>query len=457
MNPHDAVLPGPLLLGAAADPAEHEAHTAAGRIAAGGTAHVVPATRPVRAGVAVDSALRHRIDQERSQGHPLPRADRAVLERGFGTGLGNVRLHTGAAAHALCRAVCADAFTVGRHVFVDGGYRPGTEDGRRLLAHEVAHVLQGQDGVIRRRVVLGNNVEVDEPGLRKRVYAQDGGNLAQAAIAAGVDVDTLIQSYVLSPTSYWVHDVYAEITRQTLAGSFQDDMGLNIPGVAMKAGLVDSVGTSQQFAYTVDGTRLDFHPQQVMFRGTMQVRFGQDANGVDQTGLWTLGVVQNVLQAHRAVTFVKSDRSLRTATMTLGAPANDRRDDGVTPWYDRLMSSHPLGVPFESADVVLDDKPGFWVEKHDGEQLHDVSGTDEFRTWLVLRRDADGWLSGLYSWDWKIEYSDTGGTLSLTGEGWYPDVSGVIQGGSRAGALVGLNITTTEPENHESSCPCTIL
>ena len=44
----------------------------------------------------------------------------------------------------------ARAFTVDGHVFVGDGYRPGTQDDRRLLAHELAHVLQGESGIVRR-------------------------------------------------------------------------------------------------------------------------------------------------------------------------------------------------------------------------------------------------------------------------------------------------------------------
>lgn len=64
----------------------------------------------------------------------------------FGDPVKNVRLHTGGAADALARAVSARAFTVGRSVFFAAGeYRPHLPAGRRLLAHELAHVVQ-QDG-----------------------------------------------------------------------------------------------------------------------------------------------------------------------------------------------------------------------------------------------------------------------------------------------------------------------
>jgi len=61
----------------------------------------------------------------------------------FGDAVAGARLHTDGQAHVLARAVAARAFTVGRDVFfASGEYRPHTTAGRRLLAHELAHVVQ---------------------------------------------------------------------------------------------------------------------------------------------------------------------------------------------------------------------------------------------------------------------------------------------------------------------------
>jgi hypothetical protein len=55
----------------------------------------------------------------------------------------DVRVHTDSAADTLARSVQARAFTTGSDVwFAAGEYRPGTGEGDRLLAHELAHVVQ---------------------------------------------------------------------------------------------------------------------------------------------------------------------------------------------------------------------------------------------------------------------------------------------------------------------------
>jgi hypothetical protein len=65
------------------------------------------------------------------------------MEPAFGHDFGGVRIHTDEKAARSARAVDALAYTVGRNVvFATGQYAPGTAQGRRLLAHELAHVVQ---------------------------------------------------------------------------------------------------------------------------------------------------------------------------------------------------------------------------------------------------------------------------------------------------------------------------
>jgi len=79
----------------------------------------------------------------RSPGRPLENATRAFMEPRFGHDFSHVRVHTDATAAASARAVQALAYTVGRDVvFGEGQYRPGSDAGRRLIAHELAHTLQ---------------------------------------------------------------------------------------------------------------------------------------------------------------------------------------------------------------------------------------------------------------------------------------------------------------------------
>jgi len=82
----------------------------------------------------------------RSTGRPLDRSTRNFFEPKFGHDFSNVRVHSDSRAAESARAVNAQAYTVGRQlVFGDSQYAPDTTAGRRLLAHELTHVIQQKE------------------------------------------------------------------------------------------------------------------------------------------------------------------------------------------------------------------------------------------------------------------------------------------------------------------------
>ena len=82
-------------------------------------------------------------DVLRAPGRTLDAGTRGFMEARFGRDFGAVRVHHDRMAADSARAVGARAYTVGSNIaFADGEYRPGAESGRRLLAHELAHVVQ---------------------------------------------------------------------------------------------------------------------------------------------------------------------------------------------------------------------------------------------------------------------------------------------------------------------------
>lgn len=72
----------------------------------------------------------------------LPATLRQQYETSFGTDLSNIRIHESHAATLLGRA-----FSEGSDIhFVPGAYQPFTDDGSKLLGHELAHVVQQAGG-----------------------------------------------------------------------------------------------------------------------------------------------------------------------------------------------------------------------------------------------------------------------------------------------------------------------
>ncbi|HEY1867910.1 MAG TPA: DUF4157 domain-containing protein [Candidatus Cybelea sp.] len=100
-------------------------------------------------------------------GRPLPHAARAVIDAKFGDVADHIRVHTGdeAAEYAQSAEACAYAFGYDI-VFGAEQFSPATRAGRRLLAHEVAHVLQ--------QTLLGLPVATPEQAERDaKAYAAD--------------------------------------------------------------------------------------------------------------------------------------------------------------------------------------------------------------------------------------------------------------------------------------------
>ena len=82
-----------------------------------------------------------------SPGRPLDPATRSFMAERFGADFSGVRIHTDAQAAQSAAAVEARAYTVGRNiVFGSGEFDPASQDGQRLLAHELAHTLQQDCG-----------------------------------------------------------------------------------------------------------------------------------------------------------------------------------------------------------------------------------------------------------------------------------------------------------------------
>lgn len=78
-----------------------------------------------------------------SPGRPLDTETRAIMEPRFAHDFGNVRVHSNSEAAQAAGSVDARAYTIGSNViFGAGEFRPNSEEGQRLIAHELAHVVQ---------------------------------------------------------------------------------------------------------------------------------------------------------------------------------------------------------------------------------------------------------------------------------------------------------------------------
>jgi hypothetical protein len=198
--------PPTLALSTPGDPLEQEADTVADQIAASRGGGMAAIHAPGGAAGAGHTA-RGRAPVPLGDGEPLAPKVQAFFEPRLGCDLGGVRVHTDRAADLTARSLGAAAFTVGGHVaFGAGRYEPGTAAGRRLLAHELAHVARGEigPGVVVRRQALDlthqailpsvaagmSDQELEQQiGLLQRLLAsQPVGTLAFLGIAGNLTV-----------------------------------------------------------------------------------------------------------------------------------------------------------------------------------------------------------------------------------------------------------------------------
>jgi hypothetical protein len=142
------VLQRKLTIGASNDPLEQEADRVAEQVMAISAHSVVSGTPRIQryigqasegentAPASVDRVLT-------SSGRPLEPALQQDMEQRFGNDFSQVRVHTGGVAAQSARDVNAHAYTVGNNVvFGAGQFAPGTQEGRRLIAHELTHIIQ---------------------------------------------------------------------------------------------------------------------------------------------------------------------------------------------------------------------------------------------------------------------------------------------------------------------------
>ena len=115
----------------------------------------------------VHPEVQGQIDGSRGSGAGLDAATRSRFEGDLGP-LGDVTVHTDDRADALNRSVSARAFATGTDVyFAKGEYNPGSAQGDKLIAHELAHVVQ------QRGAPQGGPLTVSQPGDAMETEADD--------------------------------------------------------------------------------------------------------------------------------------------------------------------------------------------------------------------------------------------------------------------------------------------
>ncbi len=117
----------------------------------------------------VSPTIESRIQSFKGGGQPLSKSTREYFEPRFNQDFSRVRIHEGSQAAETAKSINAKAFTTGKDVvFGAGQYSPGTSTGKRLLAHELTHVVQ------QKKVREGGGVENRHSFLTNSAFTGKG-------------------------------------------------------------------------------------------------------------------------------------------------------------------------------------------------------------------------------------------------------------------------------------------
>ena len=130
----------------------------------------------------------------KSSGEPLSKSTRAFFEPRLGYDFNQIRIHSDSRAAKMARAVNARAFTVGRNVvFGEGQHSPETAEGKRLIGHELAHVIQQRKSSLNTRFIQFQQAPQQQPAVQNVQQAQNvltsftGTNFTGAAVQCDVN------------------------------------------------------------------------------------------------------------------------------------------------------------------------------------------------------------------------------------------------------------------------------
>lgn len=150
------------------------------------------------------------------------------MEYLFDHDFSKVRVHTDARAALSARTVGAMAYTIGHDVVIEAGqYSPQTTTGHRLLAHELAHVVQQRD---RQEEPTTANLRIGEPAGRLEQEADAAANAAigghkvsttlSSAARSSIQRQSMSQEQILER----LQQIEEELTSRSLSPQYEADL-----------------------------------------------------------------------------------------------------------------------------------------------------------------------------------------------------------------------------------------
>ncbi len=185
--------------------------------------HAEPGAKSVLQRAAVNSAPVHSVppivhEVLSSPGQPLDAGTQNFMESRFGHDFSQVHIHSDAQAAQSARTMNANAYTMGDDiVFGTGQYAPATAMGRRLLAHELTHVVQQQSHDL--PLATTEEAEADANMLSHAILT---GSPRSVQVSAPINI--AFQKTTFQKNDYVVAMLVVNSTRQVYVRTQQGDI-----------------------------------------------------------------------------------------------------------------------------------------------------------------------------------------------------------------------------------------
>lgn len=296
-----------------------------------------------------------------SGGSPLDTNTREFMESRFGYDFNSVKIHTDETASRSSNLVNALAYTVGNNiVFEQGQYQPNTVDGKRLLAHELTHVVQQSES---HSLPLGRQLKTSQLMIQRSI-ATSGGE--------------------------WDTDQYDLVTPVVPAGARGVDITLRFkPGSSVDAELI---GLTQSVISFVKGA-----PSMTASQASVAIS-SKDAITVN-TGP---GETDETAAIDRASSFNNPIYAVKTVPSTSLSDTNTAAGWGQLGWRYTDSSGS-----VKKQDATLIDAPRRGNAEKDSRHIFETTA-------LATKGAQTGTYYGSVRWGWRTDSSGTFTKIPLT-------------------------------------------
>lgn len=129
--------------------------------------------------------LVHQLNSSKGSGRPLSSETNQFMSNAFGADFSNVNIHADSNAVQMNQQLGAKAFTHGSDIYFNKDeYNPGSNNGRKLLAHELTHVVQQSSESLASKEQSDKSILPVRLQKKEDIIQKDGGTTAAVAALA---------------------------------------------------------------------------------------------------------------------------------------------------------------------------------------------------------------------------------------------------------------------------------